>query len=469
MTCNTSSLKLEATLAEIEAIGEEGHRIFSRLYIEEAREAARAADARTDAGRSIGGMDGRLVSIMDLFDVKGEATVAGSLVRQGAEEAEDDALVVRRLRAAGAVIVGKTNMSEFAFSGVGLNPHYGTPGNTHDLACIPGGSSSGAGVAVSRGLVEFAIGSDTEGSARIPSALNGIVGFKSTQSRVSRVGYFPLSYTLDTVGLLCRSVADAQLADAILTGEEASEFELRGTRGLRVGIPRGLLFTETQSEVLAFFNRSLEVLSRAGASVRDVNLDSMLRVPFDLQQVNSILAAEAAYIHCQDLDSTPENFDPLLLSLLLAGETMSASWYVGIKEERHQCQSLLDWCLFDLDVLLLPTVPIIAPLISDVQTEESFMKINALLQRNSSVFNFYDLPALSLPLATSGRLPVGMMIVGRRGRDRDLLAVSAAIEKEVGLRSEWAWIQRKGSGSDMLMANGRKFLPDFFVNTLSYE
>jgi aspartyl-tRNA(Asn)/glutamyl-tRNA(Gln) amidotransferase subunit A len=429
MTDATSTLKLEAALAEIARLGDEGARIFTRLYADEAREAARAADARRDAGRALGPLDGRLVSIKDLFDVAGETTTAGSVVRRGAAPATQDAIVVRRLRAAGAVIVGKTNMTEFAFSGVGVNPHYGTPGNARDVTRIPGGSSSGAGASAGRGLVEFAIGSDTGGSVRIPSALNGLVGFKPTQARVSREGAYPLSYTLDTVGPLCHSVADAAAADAVLAGQDAMTLELRTTRSLRVGVPRGLLFTQAQDEVLAAFEKALDVLSESGAEIRDEALDDLLGEPFRLQERGTMIAAEAAWIHQATVATQADAYDPIVLSRIRKGQTIGAASYVGMQQARAALLPQLDARLVDLDVLVLPTVPVLAPRIADVETEEAFMKLNGLLLRNPSVFNFYDLPALSLPLPVAGGLPVGLMVVGRRGRDRELLAVGAAIEK----------------------------------------
>jgi aspartyl-tRNA(Asn)/glutamyl-tRNA(Gln) amidotransferase subunit A len=429
MTDATSTLKLEAALAEIARLGDEGTRIFTRLYADEARDAARAADARQRAGRTLGPLDGRLVSIKDLFDVAGEATTAGSVVRREAAPAAQDALVVRRLRAAGAVIVGKTNMTEFAFSGVGINPHYGTPGNAHNVTRIPGGSSSGAGVSAGRGIVEFAIGSDTGGSVRIPSALNGLVGFKPTQARVSREGAYPLSYTLDTVGPLCHSVADAAAADAVLAGEDATPLEARSTRGLRVGVPRGLLFTQAQDEVLTAFEQALGALSQSGAQVRDEALDDLLGEPFRLQERGTLIAAEAAWIHQATVATQAEAYDPIVLSRIRKGQSIDAASYVGLQQARAALLPRLDARLADLDVLVLPTVPVLAPRIADVQTEEAFMKINGLLLRNPSVFNFYDLPALSLPLPVADGLPVGLMVVGRRGRDRELLAVGAAIER----------------------------------------
>ena len=424
----TASHRLELALAASEQSGEEGCLTFTRLYEGGARPAATAADARLSAGHSLGPLDGRLVSIKDLFDVAGEPTTAGSAILRDAAPADCDAEVVRRLRASGAVIVGKTNMTEFAFSGVGINPHYGTPGNSRDAARIPGGSSSGAGISVARGFVDIAIGSDTGGSVRIPAALNGIVGFKPGQARVPRAGAFPLSYSLDTVGPLCRHVADALAADTVLSGVEHVPGAPRSVRGMRLGIPRGLLFTEAQSEVLDAFERAVALLGSAGARISDEALDDVLGEPFRLQEQGTLVAVEAASVHQHLSRGRPEAYDPLVLARIRRGETMGASAYISLLQARAQLMPRLDARLTDFDALLLPTVPLLAPCIDALSQEDAFMRANMLLLRNPSVFNFLDVPALSLPAPTGSGLPVGLMLVGRRGGDRDLLAVGAAVE-----------------------------------------
>ncbi|MDP3750580.1 MAG: amidase [Polaromonas sp.] len=425
---NSVTEKLEAALALIGDAGDEGRRIFTRLYAEPARASAQAADQRAQAGASLGPLDGRIVSIKDLFDVAGEATTAGSALLRDAAPAQRDAVVVSRLRAAGAVIIGKTNMTEFAFSGVGINPHYGTPGNALDSSRIPGGSSSGAGVAVARGLCEIAIGSDTGGSVRIPSALNGLVGFKPTQARVPRDGAFPLSYTLDTLGPLCRSVADAAATDSVLAGSVDEALQQCEIRGLRLGVPRGLLFSQAEDAVLAAVEQALAQLASAGAQLSDESLDDLLVQPSRLQERGTLVAAEAAWIHREWVDSQPGAYDPIVLGRIRRGQTLDAASYVGIQQARAALLPSLDARMVGLDALVLPTVPLLAPLISTVQDEDAFLRTNALLLRNPSVFNFFDLPALSLPLARGSGLAVGLMLVGRRGRDRDLLALGAAVE-----------------------------------------
>ena len=424
----SSTQRLEAALAAIAQAGDEGRRIFTRVYADTARAAARAADERAASGLSLGPLDGRIVAVKDLFDVAGEPTTAGSALLRDAAPATQDAPVVRRLRAGGAVIIGKTNMTEFAFSGVGLNPHYGTPGNAHDVLRIPGGSSSGAGVSVARGMAEIAIGSDTGGSIRIPSALNGLVGFKPSLARVPREGAYPLSFTLDCLGPLVKSVADAVAADSVLAGIEHVPVEARSVRGLRLGVPRGLLFTQVEPEVGDAFDQAIVALSQAGARVTDESLDTFLAAPFHLQEKGTLIAAEAAHIHRESVVQRPEAYDPIVLGRIRRGQTLDAATYVGIQQARNALLGQLDRALADFDALVLPTVAFLAPLIADVQDEADFMRVNALVLRNTSVFNFYDLPALSLPLPRAGKLPVGLMVVGRRNADRELLAIGAAIE-----------------------------------------
>ncbi|WP_395055385.1 amidase [Polaromonas sp.] len=420
--------RLEAALAAITAAGDEGRRIFTRVYPDTARAAAQASDLRRSAGKRLGPLDGRIVSIKDLFDVAGEATTAGSQLLQGAAPAAHDALVVSRLHAAGAVIIGKTNMTEFAFSGVGINPHYGTPGNALDPRRIPGGSSSGAGVSVARGMADIAIGSDTGGSVRIPSALNGLVGFKPTQARVPRDGAYPLSFTLDCVGPLCRSVADAAATDGVLAGTSDQPLPSRAVAGLRLGAPRGLLFSQTQDAVLAAVELALGQLATAGATLSNESLDDLLGEPFRLQEGGTLVAAEAAWIHKAGVATRPEAYDPIVLGRIRRGQTLDAATYVGIQQARAALLPALDARMAHLDALVLPTVPLLAPLIADVQDEDVFLRTNALLLRNPSVFNFFDLPVLSLPLPSQNGLAVGLMLVGKRGGDRELLALGAAVE-----------------------------------------
>src|SRR5215218_378839 len=243
MSKASSRDRLDRALTKINDPAGEGARACLTVYADSARQAADAADGRAKAGKPLGPLDGVIVSIKDLFDVKGEVTRAGSrvLANEGLV-ATADAPVIARLRAAGAVIAAKTNMSEFAFSGIGANPHYGTPGNPFDRARVPGGSTSGGGVAVADDMCEIAIGTDTGGSTRIPAALCGIVGWKPSKQRVPTDGAFPLSFTLDSIGPMAKSVAECALADAVMAGEAAPGLEPASLSGLRLGIWQGMPF-----------------------------------------------------------------------------------------------------------------------------------------------------------------------------------------------------------------------------------
>jgi aspartyl-tRNA(Asn)/glutamyl-tRNA(Gln) amidotransferase subunit A len=255
--------RLEDALARIADPSGEGARACLTVHDRAARIAADAADARASAGLSLGPIDGAIVSIKDLFDVAGEPTRAGSKILADAPPAAADAPVVRRLRAAGAIIVAKTNMSEFAFTGLGINPHYGTPGNPADRSRIPGGSSAGAAVAAADRMCEIAIGSDTGGSVRLPAALCGIVGFKPTKKRIPTEGAFPLSYTLDSIGPLAPSVAACAKADSVLAGEDAMPIEPAPLEGLRIGIAQGLPLRGLDETVSARLFEAINELTRA--------------------------------------------------------------------------------------------------------------------------------------------------------------------------------------------------------------
>lgn len=424
--------RLEQCLALIHADAARSQAIFTHVLEASAREEAAAADARAARGQSLGPLDGRIVSVKDLLDVAGVTTTAGSKLLQTAPAAEHDAVVVGRLRAAGAVIIGKTNMTEFAFSGIGINPHYGTPGNARDASRIPGGSSSGAGVAVALGMCEIAIGSDTGGSVRIPAALNGISGFKPTVSRVPRDGAFPLSFTLDSIGPLAGNLADCAATDAVLAGlsTAAAQLPARSVKGLRIAVPRGFLFTEIEPAVSQAFEHALVRLRDLGAVIDEVQWDALLTAPFTLQQKGTLIAAEAAAIHQPYLPARANEYDPLVRSRIERGQTLDAASYVHIHQQRHVLQAQLDALMANYDVVLAPTVVFAAPEIASLAAEDVFMKANALILRNTSVFNFYDLPALSMPAPHSGQeLPVGLMFAGQRLSDRTLLSVGVALQQ----------------------------------------
>ncbi len=421
--------RLTQALARIDDPQSEGARACLTLYRDEARAAADAADARARAGISLGPLDGAIISIKDLFDVAGEVTRAGSKVlADDGKPAAEDAPVVRRLRAAGSVILAKTNMSEFAFSGLGLNPHYGTPGNPADRARVPGGSSAGAAVAAADGMCEIAIGSDTGGSTRIPAALCGITGFKPSRLRVSTEGAFPLSYTLDSIGPMAKSVVDCFNADAVLAGETPSALEAMPLAGLRLGVAQGLPLENLDDTVGRRFPEALDRLERAGARLTYEKmplLDDMMKA----LSRSSILMAEAYAIHKERLARRGDAIDQIVRARLDRGAGIAAADFIDAVRDRAALIHAMDARLADLDALVLPTTPIVAPRLDEVATPKDFMARNAMVLRNTTIANYFDLTAISLPLPRDGGLPTGLMLFARNGHDRRLFRIAAAVEK----------------------------------------
>jgi aspartyl-tRNA(Asn)/glutamyl-tRNA(Gln) amidotransferase subunit A len=425
---NSTRDRLEQALERVADPNGEGSRAYLTVYSESARASADAADARARSGLSLGPLDGAIVSIKDLFDVAGEPTRAGSKVLAAeARYATADAPVVRRLRAAGAVIVGKTNMTEFAFSGIGINPHYGTPRNPADRSRIPGGSTSGGAVAVADGMCEIAIGSDTGGSTRIPAALTGIVGFKPSKYRVPTEGAFPLSFTLDSIGPMARSVRDCADADAILAGDEPQAIEPAPLSGLHFGVAKGLAIEQLDDTVARSFEQAIGVIGDAGARLTD-QFFSLLK---DMVQVNArggFIAAEACAIHRDRLRRHGDDIDPIIRNRIERGQQIPAPDYIAMLRERSELVRAMDRQLQDFDALLMPTTPIVAPQFDEVAAVEGFMAKNMLLLRNTSVANFFDLCAISLPMCRDSSLPTGLMLVARNGQDHRLFRMAAAVE-----------------------------------------
>jgi aspartyl-tRNA(Asn)/glutamyl-tRNA(Gln) amidotransferase subunit A len=419
--------RLEEALARIADPKGEGNRTCLTVYTEAARAAADASDARTRAGISLGPVDGTIVSIKDLFDVAGEPTRAGSSILKDAPPASADAVAVRRLRAGGAVIVAKTNMSEFAFSGLGANPHYGTPANPADRTRVPGGSSSGAAVAVADGMCEIGIGSDTGGSTRIPAALCGVVGYKPSKYRIPADGAFPLSFTLDSIGPLAKSVRDCAAADAAMANEEAWTVEDAPLGGLRLGIPQGLPLTNVDQTVAARFSEAAGPLTRAGVRLTDEQIPLLDDVAHVYAR-GTITSVEAYSVHREWLATRGSEYDSNIRGRIEAGGKILAADYVTMLRERLRLVRAMDARLADLDGLVLPTTPIVAPTIAEV-AGEGFASRNLLVLRNPTLVNFFDLCAISIPLPRSSGLPVGLMIVARNGEDRKLFRIAAAVER----------------------------------------
>jgi len=424
----TTSLALvEEALARIADPAGEGKRAFVKVYADAACSAAEAQDRLRAAGYVASPLAGLPVSIKDLFDVAGERTLAGSRALDDAPPARADAPIVARLKAAGAVIIGRTNMTEFAFSGVGINPHYGTPGNPHDRSLIPGGSSAGAPVSVADGMAAVAIGTDTGGSVRIPAALCGLVGFKPTQYRVPRDGATPLSATLDSVGPIGVSVACCALTDAVMAGEPAELPAAIPPDGVRLGIPKTLMLDDLEAPVAAAFERAVSALARAGARIIELPLE-MLGNHARINVKGGLPVAEAFAWHEKLIERRGQDYDPRIRTRIARGREMTAAEYIRLVEARAIFIRRFDAETAAFDALVMPTVPLTAPPMAAFARDEDYARLNLKLLRNTAIINFVDRCALTLPIEAPGTPPVGLMVVGRHGEDRRLLAIGGGIE-----------------------------------------
>ena len=425
----TTSRKLvEEALARIADAAGEGARAFLKVYAEQARADAEHSDRLRRQGVVRSGVEGLPVSVKDLFDVAGDVTRAGSKLLAGAPPARQDAPAVARLRAAGAVIVGRTNMVEFAFGTTGLNPHYGTPRNPWDRKTgrVPGGSSSGAAVAQADGMCVMALGSDTRGSIRQPAALCGVTGWKPTQRRVPREGAFPLSYTLDTVGPLANSVTCCAAYDAILSGEGGAPHSLP-VKGLRLLLPRSSVLDDLDPEVGRAFEAALGRLSAAGAMIREERVAVFDRQP-EYFKNGGFAGAEAYAIHRRWQDRLGE-YDPRIAKRVLFGKEIGVADYIDLGLMRAEYMRKVEALAAPYDAMLMPTTPTIAPAIAEVDaSDEDYFRWNFRILRNVGIVNFLDGCAASVPCHEPGTAPVGLSVFGVAMSDRHVLAAAAAIE-----------------------------------------
>ena len=427
---STSSVELvEAALAAIDHPQGEGSRVFLRVDHTSTRWAARQADRARRSGRARSPFLGIPISIKDLFDIKGQVTRAGSKLLADSAPAAADAMAVQRLRNAGFVIVGRTNMTEFAYSGLGLNPHYGTPLNPYDRerGRIPGGSSSGAAVSVTDGMAAAAIGTDTGGSCRIPAAMCGLVGYKPTASRVPLDGVLPLSPSLDSVGPLARSVDCCAVLHATMSGATAAAPVRREPRALKLGVLRNVVFDDLDPIVAAVFDRALRLFSERRVSVVDVDFPPLN----DLAELNAkggLAAAEAYAWHRRHLQDRGHLYDPRVRARILKGAEQSAADYIDVVLARRSMVAKAKAAMHGFDGLIYPTVPIIAPLLATLDADAEYARINALALRNPSVANFLNTCAISIPIHQGDEAPVGLNILGHAGRDEELLSVAASLE-----------------------------------------
>ncbi len=429
----SSARKLvDQCLARIADGSGEGARAFIHVDAEAAIEVAEAMDRLREAKAAPSRYAGIPVSIKDLFDIKGQVTRAGSRALEDSAPAEADAPVVARLRRAGFIVIGRTNMTEFAYSGIGINPHYGTPKGAwqRHVGHVPGGSSSGAAVSVADGMAHGALGTDTGGSCRIPAAYNGIVGFKPTQRRVPLEGGVPLSFTLDSFGPIARTASCCAVLDAVLADEPLVALRPRPIKGTRLAVPTTIALDELDDAVARTFERALATLSREGAVIERIEVPEFLDVgPMNAR--GGFAAAESYAWHRYLIVSKGDVYDPRVSARILRGESLSAADYVDMLNARKSLIARATARLAPYDALVLPTAANTPPVIADLADDKAFAKANLLSLRNCTLINMIDGCGISLPCHREGEVPVGLMLAASGGADRRILELAAGMEATI--------------------------------------
>ncbi|MCW5659510.1 MAG: amidase [Burkholderiaceae bacterium] len=425
---------IEATTRQaLEAASDEAcDKAFIRRFDDSARASASALQAMYRAGVPLGPLAGAPISVKDLYDVAGFPTTAASAAMHDAPAAAHDSPAVARVRQAGGVLVGHTNMSEFAFSGVGINPHFGTPANPATRAIdgvprVPGGSTSGGAVSVAAGAALAALGSDTGGSIRIPAALQGLVGFKNTQRLTPLEGTVPLSTTLDTVCAITRDVADAVAMHEILA-QRTVRLDARPLPGWRVALPRTLMLDGLDATVARAFERALQTLRAQGARIEEIVLPELSQAAV-INATGGFAPAESWAWHRQRLAERSRSYDPRVAQRIRRGETMTAADYVDLLQARARWIASMTDAMRGFDAMLSPTVPIVAPEIAPLAaSDEAFFAANGALLRNPSTVNLLDGCALSLPCHRDDEMPVGLMVWSGALADDRVLSVGLGVE-----------------------------------------
>ncbi len=433
----TSRALVEECLARATDDAGEGARVFTHLDSESALLAADAMDRLRKAGAPLSRYAGIPVSIKDLFDIEGQVTCAGSVVLRDAPPASADATAVARLRRAGFVVVGRANMTEFAYSGLGINPHYGTPLNPwrRDQGHVPGGSSSGAAVSVTDGMAHAALGTDTGGSCRIPAAFTGLVGFKPTARRVPLHGAFPLSSHLDSIGPIARTVGCCAIVDSILSDTPVAPLPPRKIDDLRLAVPVGVALKDLDDDVAAAFDAALDRLKAKG-----VRIDRIPVPEFDeVGSINSkggFTAAESYAWHRNLLAKQRDRYDPRVSIRIERGTEQSAADYIDLLAARASLIERATQRIAPYDAIVLPTVALMPPRISDLEADEAYGRANLLSLRNCTLINMMDGCAISLPIHKPGEAPVGLMLAAAAGADQDVLSIAASLEPVVAQRGK---------------------------------
>ncbi len=426
---STSRALVEACLEHYGDPNGEGPRAFISLDARVARDAAEDSDRLRAAGRSRSPYEGIPIAIKDLFDVAGERTRAGSRAFDDRPPAARDASVIARLRAAGFIPFGRTNMTEFAYSGLGMNAHFGTPLNPwrRDEGRIPGGSTSGGAVAVTDGMAPVALGSDTGGSCRIPAAFCGIVGFKPTASRIPTDGTVPLSPSFDSIGSLGNDVESCAIIDTVLSGDAPSGARDFPVDGAKLAVPHTLVLDGLAPEVAQGFEQAVSRLSKAGARIVELGLEELGEIP-KINARGGIVNAEAWGYHRRIVETNAERYDPWVLARFEAGKRMNVADYIEMLKLRADLIARVAEITAPFDALIFPTVAIVPPTLDSMQDLDFSGKANGFILRNAIVGNFLDRCAVSIPCHEPGAAPVGLMLIGETGADRRLLALANALE-----------------------------------------
>ncbi len=419
---------VDAALDRIADATGEGSRTFITINADAARAQADAVDRARAAGGNVSPFAGIPIALKDLFDVAGEVTSAGSRLLKDQPPALRDAPVIARLRAAGFIFIGRNNMTEFAYSGLGLNPHYGTPLSPFDRATrrIPGGSTSGGAVAVADGMAVASLGTDTGGSCRIPAAFCGIVGFKPTAHRVPRDGVVPLSHSLDSVGPLANSVACCATLDAILRGVTPRPVPAASLSDIRLLLPTTLVLDDIDEHVATAFEHAVDELGHAGAKIERRALPELLSIR-DTYAGGGIPAAEAYAWHRPLLEKHHDRYDPRVANRILKGRDLGDQDVRELYEARTALMAAVERNTSDVDAIILPTTPIVPPPLAAFEQDANYARLNALVLRNPCLANFLDRCSISLPIHRPGEAPVGLMLFGRRDGDERLFAIAQAI------------------------------------------
>jgi len=421
---------VEECLTRIADKNGEGKRAFLKVHSDAALALANTADRLRAAGAPLPRFAGIPISVKDLFDIAGDVTTAGSRVLSNATPAQQDCPPVQRLRAAGFIVVGRTNMTEFAYSGLGLNPHYGTPHNAwqRQAGRVPGGSSSGAAVSITDGMAIAALGTDTGGSCRIPAAFSGIVGWKPTARRVPLDGAVPLSFSLDSVGCMASAVDDCAIIDSIIAGAwPEAPIEPVALSRLTFAVPDQVVLDNVDKDVADSFARALSILSRQGITVETISVPEIGEIA-TMSAKGGFPASEAYAWHRDLLAERGDQYDQRVRVRIQRGAGQDAADYINLVKARADATRRLRRKITGIDALIMPTAPTIAPLISELERDEDFAVQNILALRNPTIANFFDMCSISLPIHEPGSAPVGLMLIGNHMADKHLMQIGKTIE-----------------------------------------